>query len=88
MLQGSAISLIRDRTGSVSISWIMRRLPLLLLIDVDGEDRRQVEPEAVDVHLLDPVAQAVENEPAHDRMIAVEGVAAAGEVVVILGLLG
>ena len=54
MLQGSAISLIRDRTGSVSISCDDRRLALLLLVDVDGEDRRQVEPEAVDVHLRAP----------------------------------
>ena len=63
-----------------------RRLPLLLLVDVDGEDRRQVEPEAVDVHLGDPVSQAVENEPADDRVVAVQRVAAAGEVVVKLGL--
>ena len=63
-----------------------RRLPLLLLVDVDGEDRRQVEAEAVDVHLGHPVAQAVEDELADDRVVAVQRVAAAGEVVVELGL--
>ena len=63
-----------------------RRLALLLLVDVDGEDRRQVEPEPVDVHLGDPVAQAVEDELADDRVVAVQRVAAAGEVVVELGL--
>ena len=47
---------------------------------VAGQDRRQVEAEAVDVHLLDPVAQAVHDHPADDRMIGVERVAAAGVV--------
>ena len=47
------------------------------------EDRRQVEPEAVNVVLGRPVAQAVEHEVAHHRMVAVHRVAGAAEVVVI-----
>ena len=44
---------------------------------VARQDRRQVEPEPVDVHLGDPVAQAVLDQPAHDRLVGVERVAAA-----------
>ena len=47
---------------------------------VAGQDRRQVEAEAVDVHLLDPVAQAVHDQPPDDRVVGVERVAAAGVV--------
>ena len=47
---------------------------------VARQDRRQVEPEAVDVHLGDPVAEAVEDHPAHDRLVRVERVAGAREV--------
>ena len=44
------------------------------------QDRRQIEAEAVDVHLLDPVAEAVDDHPADDRMIGVERVAGAAVV--------
>ena len=44
------------------------------------QDRREVEAEAVHVHLLDPVAQAVDDHAADDRMVGVERVAAAGVV--------
>ncbi len=42
----------------------------------------EVEAEAVDVHLLDPVAQRVHHQLQRARMLQVHGVAAAGEVVV------
>ncbi len=48
-----------------------------------AEDGGQVEAKAVDVHLHDPEPEAVENEVAHQGMVAVEGVAAAGVVAVI-----
>ena len=51
------------------------------------QDRCQVEAEPVDVHLLGPVAQAVDDEGPHGGVVAVEGVAAAG-VVVVLALRG
>ena len=47
---------------------------------VARQDRRQIEAEAVDVHLGDPVAQAVLDQPAHDRLVGVQRVAAAGVV--------
>src|SRR4029078_4733050 len=40
------------------------------------------EAEPVDVILCDPVAKALDNKVAHDRVIAVESIAAAAEVVV------
>ena len=45
-----------------------------------GQRRHQVEAEAVDVHLGDPVAQRVEDEPQRQRVVGVDGVAAAGDV--------
>src|SRR5262245_27222982 len=44
------------------------------------QDRRQIEAESVDVHLGHPVAQAVLDQPADDRLVGVQGVAAAREV--------
>ena len=44
------------------------------------KDRRKIEAEAIDVHLCYPVAQTIQDHPAHDRMIGLEGVAAAGVV--------
>src|SRR6516162_1523159 len=46
-------------------------MPLL----VARQDRRKIEAEAVHMHLGHPVTQAVQNEPAHDRLIGVERIA-------------
>ena len=43
-----------------------------LMRGVARERRGEVEAEAVDVHLLDPVAQAVHDELQHARCAAVE----------------
>jgi hypothetical protein len=58
---------------------------------VDGEQlarqrRREVEAEAVDVHLRHPVAQAVHDQLQDVRVAHVEAVAGAGEVEVVAGL--
>ena len=53
-----------------------------------GQRRHQVEAEAVDVHLGDPVAQRVQDQPQHHRVLGVDGVAAAGDVPVGVGLAG
>src|SRR5262249_32296483 len=45
-----------------------------------GQGRGQVEAEAIDVHLQDPVAQAVHDELQDARVLHVQRVAAAGEV--------
>ncbi len=50
------------------------------------ERRREIEAEPVDAHLAGPVAQTVENEPAHLRMFRVERVAAARVVDVLRGI--
>ena len=47
---------------------------------VAREDRGEVEAKAVHVHAFDPVAQAVDDEPAHDRLIPVERVAGAAVI--------
>ena len=38
------------------------------------EDRGEIEPEAVNMHLADPIAQAIDNHPANNGMIGVERV--------------
>ena len=59
---------------------------------VDGEQlagkrRGEIEAEAVDVHLGDPVAQAVHDQLQHVRVAHVEAVAGAGEVEVVARVL-
>ena len=44
------------------------------------QHRCEIEPEAVDVHVLDPVAQAVQNHPTNDRVVGIEGVADAAVI--------
>ncbi len=51
-----------------------------------GQGRREVEAEAVDAHLGDPVAQRVGDEPEHVRLDDMQGVAAAGVVRVPAGV--
>ena len=48
----------------------------------------QVEAETVDVHLLDPVAQAVNDHPPDDRLVAVDRMATTGVVYVLGWVLG
>ena len=50
-----------------------------------GQRAEQVEAEAVDVHLVDPVAQRVEDQPQALGVGGVDGVAAAGDVPVGVG---
>ena len=53
------------------------------LVQLARERRGEVEAEAVDVHLRDPVAQAVHDQLQHARMQHVQRVAAAGVVHVV-----
>ena len=54
---------------------------------VAAEDRRQIEPEAVYVHRLDPVAETVHDHPADDGMIGVERVSRAAVIGVARAIL-
>ena len=64
-----------------------RLLEGVLLVDVVAlvaqQRGDQVEAEAVDAHLGDPVAQRVQDEPQHAGLGGVDRVAAAGDVVVV-----
>ena len=53
-----------------------------------GQCGRQVEPEPVGVHLGQPVAQRVQHQLQRDRVADIEGIAAAGGVVVEAGVAG
>ena len=74
--QASAISFVPASTGSDSMSHSTGGFGSGWPDCVARQDRRQVEAEAVDVHLLDPVAQAVDDHPPDDRVVGVERVAA------------
>ena len=50
-----------------------------------GEDRSQVEAKSIDLHLLDPIAQAVDDQPADGAVGGLQGVA--GAAVVGVGML-
>ncbi len=60
-----------------------RRLDQDIALTVSPQDRCEVESEAVDARLGHGVAEAREDQPADDRMVAVDGVAAAREVHVL-----
>ena len=55
---------------------IRHRLPRLIA----RQDRREIEPESVHVHHLDPVPEAVHDHPADDGVVGVERVSTAGVV--------
>ena len=40
----------------------------------------QIEPESVNVHVRDPVAETVENHPTHDRLVGIERAPSAGVI--------
>ena len=56
------------------------------LVQLAGQGAGQIEAEAVDVHLRDPIAQAVHNQLQHARVAHVERVAATGIVHVVAGV--
>ncbi len=54
---------------------------------VARQDRGEVEAEAIDMHLRDPVPQAVEDHAPHDRLIGVQRVAGAAVIGVVRAVL-
>ena len=59
---------------------------LVHVMELAGQGGRQIEAEAVDVHLGDPVAQAVGDDLQRARRAHQQGVAGAGGVEVVLGV--
>src|SRR5262249_34452719 len=53
--------------------WVIHRMPHL----VARENRSEVKAKSIDVHLLDPVTEAIKNHPPDDRMVRIQGVAGA-----------
>ena len=76
---GSAISFTCRSIGSCPIV-VSRSQPMSSRWSLPGQRRQQVEAEAVDVHLGDPVPQRVEDQPERHRESSVDRVAAAGDV--------
>ena len=64
-----------------------RRIIHQLSFLISTQDGAEVEPEAVDVHFNNPVAQAVQDKGLYNRVITVHGVTAAGVVTVIAGVI-
>ena len=57
-----------------------RRIRHQLARFIARQDGREIETEPVHVHLLDPIAEAVHDHPADDRMVGVERVSRAAVV--------
>jgi hypothetical protein len=84
MSQGSAIIL----------TWLSSRIATerMLLVDVVAfvayERGRQIEAETVHAHLGHPITQRIQYQPEHARLGGVDGVTAAGDVVVVALVVG
>jgi hypothetical protein len=70
------------------VDHVEERGQLVHVVERAGQRRGEVEPEAVDVHLGDPVAQRVHQHLQHVRVAHVERVAAAGVVEVAAPVVG
>ncbi len=77
---GSATSFARDRHGVGAQRHEEGVVAVVAVVLAAAERDGEVEAEAVDVALLHPVAQRVEDHPRHDGVRQVEGVAASGDV--------
>src|SRR5262249_3893332 len=85
LIESGRIPRFRDelRAGQQRIRFDIpedRRVGQRMTGRIAREDRREVETEPVDVHLGHPVAQAVLDHPAHDRLVGVQRIAAPGVV--------
>ena len=74
---GDQLHLAHDR---ILLDDVEERRQPIDVVQLPGERRSEVEAEAVDVHLRDPVAQAVHQELEDVRMAHVQAIAAAGVV--------
>ena len=82
---GDELDLADDR---VLLDQVEERRQAVDLVELAGQRGRQVEAEAVDVHLGDPVAQAVHDQLQRVRVGHVEAVPGAGRVVVVGPVVG
>jgi hypothetical protein len=74
---------LTGRERRVLVDRVEERAQLIDVLQFARQRRGQIEAEAVDVHLGDPVAQAVHEQLQRMRMHHVERVAAAGEIHVV-----
>ncbi len=77
---GDKLGVAEDRVKGEALE--QRRLIHRRAVLVASENGGEVEAEAVDLIFGYPIAQAVLDEVAHDRVVAVENVSAAAEIVV------
>jgi hypothetical protein len=82
---GDELHLAHDR---ILLDQIEERGESIDLVQLARERRREIEPEAVDVHLGDPVAKAVHQQLEHLRVPHVEAVAGARGVEVVHRIVG
>ena len=82
---GDQLDLADDR---ILLNDVEERRQPIDVVQLARQRRREVEAEAVDVHVDDPVAQAVHDQLQHVRVPHVQGVAGAGVVHVVAAVVG
>ena len=85
LVEAACIPCLRDQLGSAQHGVVSQRIDEGRghhgsAVLVTGQDRRQVEAEAVDMVERDPVAEAVQDMISDDRVVTVHRVAAAAEI--------
>ena len=73
---------VSANSGSSPIDSTNRRIGHQLALAIAAENRGEVEAEPVHVIVVNPIAETMENHLADDRVVAVEGIAAAGVVAI------
>ncbi len=82
---GDQLDLRDDR---ILVNDVEKRAQLVHFVQLAGQRARQIEAKPVDVHVPDPVPQAVHDQLQDPRIAHVERIAAAGEVHVVPRILG
>ena len=61
---------------------------LVDIVQFASKRRSQIEPKPIDVHLLNPIAQAVHDQLQHSWRLHIKGITASRVIFIIPGLIG
>ena len=91
LIQARGVPRLGDQLGVAQQSVLRNhlddgRIDQHVALAIAAKDGGEIEAQAIDVHFADPETQASEDEFADDRMVAVDGIAAPGEVEIVAAL--